>query len=100
MSDLKFDTEAFVKSANEYIDLADKMEKLKTDLQNDIQHLVETEWVSDASRAFMAQYQDTWAENVMEYVTFLRYLKELMITAGNEYSALAEHVESVEFPSY
>lgn len=100
MSDLKFDTEAFLKAANEYIDLADKMERLKTDLQEDIAHLVESEWVSDASKAFMEQYQDTWAENVMEYVTFLKYLKELMVTSGTEYAVLADQVEGVEFPAY
>lgn len=97
MSDLKFDTEEFAKSANEYLELADKMEKLKNDLAGDIAHLTQVEWVSEASKEFMNQYQNTWAENVMEYVTFLRYLKELMINAGNEYNALAEKLESVTF---
>lgn len=98
MSDLSFETTAFTDAAAKYVELADKMEALKNDLAGDISQLVENEWVGEASREFMKQYQDTWAENVMEYVTFLRYLNELILGAGQEYTALAEYVEGVAFP--
>ena len=100
MSDLKFDTAAFIKAANAYVELADNMEALKRELEDDIRHLVRTEWVSPASRAFMDQYQELWAKNVMEYVTFLRYLNTLMRSAGTEYDALAQRIEQIKFPEY
>lgn len=98
MSDLRFDTDAFDTAAREYSNLADNMEKLKKELAEAIERLVETEWVSPASRAFMEQYKGTWAENVMEYINFLRYLEEMLYHVRDEYGQLEQLIGELSFP--
>lgn len=98
MNDLRFDTEAFVTAAAEYEDLAVKMEDLKIKLEQNIEQLTTTEWVSPASKAFMDKYQDIWAKNVMEYVTFLHYLKEMLGEVKTKYEEVAQNVEGLSFP--
>lgn len=95
MTDLEFDTEAFHVAAAQYHELSNNIIELKNKLAEELRILTTEKWKSDAANAYMKKYENTWAENVQEYVNLINHLEEILKYAELEYSQLAERIEDI-----
>lgn len=90
MADLKYDTEQLAQSASKYREAAEIMNSVKQDLKTKVAALKDVHWQSTAGEAFMAMYQDTWAESVDKYVAVLNKMAELLDRAVQDYDSVTD----------
>lgn len=95
LPDLKYDTEAMRKSASDYRDAAKKLRKVKKDLKQHITDLKETHWKSDAGKAFLEVYEDTWADNAEKYAAVMVEMAGQLEKAARDYDLVTDKIKKI-----
>ena len=95
MADLKYDTEEMRKTAGKYREIAKDLNKVKEDLKKQISDLEAVDWRSDAGKAFMDMYEDSWATNVEKYIAVLKEMARLLERAAVDYEGINRYLRQI-----
>ncbi len=96
MPDLQYDTGELRRSAKRYRDSADKMKKVKTELQKSISDLKTVHWKSEAGTAFQEMYENTWSVNAEKYAAVMEEMASQLERAAEDYDDVTRKLKSIE----
>ncbi len=85
-----------MRAAQNYREVSEKLESLRKELKNKIEDLKNTDWRSDAGRAFMEIYEDNWSSNVEKYAAVLKEMAGQLERAASEYDSVTDKLKAIE----
>lgn len=93
--DLRFDIGAFSDAAKEYEDIITDMNRIKEELEKELEELKSTNWNSEAGTEFQNQYESTWKKNVETYTDFMQHLINNLVEVESQYSQLYNRAQNI-----
>jgi len=95
--DLAYDTDCFRSAAQKYEQIAEQLRECSKKLDIILSDLTAKGWTTAAGEAFKTMAAINWEENIEKYAALLSTLKEILITAAENYEGLTTyHIEHVK----
>lgn len=94
--DLAFDTGVFRECGSKFIEIAEKLRTMSTNLNTCLLTLKDSGWTTPAGTAFQAMTEVNWKEEIDKYADLLETLKDCLDYAAEEYDGLVtNHIEKL-----
>jgi len=87
-TNLAFDTQLFRDKGKEYKDVADELRDMAEKLDKLLTDLKDTGWTTPAGSAFHDLVNTNWADNIEKYASLLETLQTILEQSANEYDGL------------
>jgi WXG100 family type VII secretion target len=95
MDKLMIDLNQLQETINDYKTSIEDFKQMKDNLDNAIEELKTSGWVSGASTQYFTTYEDTWKTNMDMHMKILIHLKDCLTKAKIDYDALYEVIPSL-----
>lgn len=81
---------------NSYDEVITSFEQAVKDTEKAMNALKTSAWKTGASTAYFLLYEDTWKSNMEKRIKIIKHLKDCLVTANEEYSAIYEEMQSID----
>lgn len=95
-SNLRYDSDIFQTTIDQYREAKDKFEATKKVLTDCIESLRQG-WQTDAGDAFFANFDDDLSPALDKYINFMDYLIESLEAAKNKYDTVVDKAEALRY---
>lgn len=94
---LAVDTNVLSKCGDEYLDIANQLIDMATELDNCLLDLKENGWTTEAGSAFQKMTETNWKQNIEKYADLLITLDGILKSATTKYEDLiTNHIEQTK----
>ncbi|MBC8059801.1 MAG: WXG100 family type VII secretion target [Clostridiaceae bacterium] len=95
MSKFSIDLNQLQLTINDYKKSIEDFNQLKSNLDNAVEELKTSGWVSGASTQYFSTFKETWKTNMDMHIKILTHLEDCMVKAKVDYDSLYANIPNL-----
>lgn len=95
---ISIDLDKLASAISSYDDIISEFEDALKSTEKAINSLKTCGWKSNASSAYFMTYDDAWKKNMNKRLKIIKHLRDCLMKAQTEYTAVYEEMENLDKP--